>query len=85
MSFRTKRVFIATPFYMLFEFFLLKYFFLLFGGVKDVYLFIATLLLGGLQCIPMIFEEKTAHCIYRGSASICIASTQDGDENTYYA
>jgi hypothetical protein len=28
----------------------------------------------------MIFEEKTAHCIYRGSASICIASTQDGDE-----
>ena len=58
MSFRTKRVFIATPFYMLFEFFLLKYFFLLFGGVKDVYLFIATLLLGGLQCIPMIFEEK---------------------------
>ena len=33
----------------------------------------------------MIFEEKTAHCIYRGSASICIASTQDGDENTYYA
>lgn len=58
MSFRTKRVFIATPFYMLFEVFLLKYFFLLFGGVKDVYLFIATLLLGGLQCIPMIFEEK---------------------------
>ena len=43
---------------MLFEFFLLKYFFLLFGGVKDVYLFIATLLLGGLQCIPMIFGEK---------------------------
>lgn len=58
MSFRTKRVFIATPFYMLFEFFLLKYLFLLFGGVKDVYLFIATLLLGGLQCIPMIFEEQ---------------------------
>ncbi len=65
MSFRTKRVFIATPFYMLFEFFLLKYFFLLFGGVNDVYLFIATLLLGCLQCIPMIFEEKKSTAVGR--------------------
>ena len=40
MDFRTRRVLFSTPFYMLFEFFLLKYIFLLFGGLDDSYLLI---------------------------------------------
>lgn len=65
MSFRTKRVFITTPFYMLFEFFLLKYLFLLFGGINDIYLLIVTLLLGCLQCFPVVFEEKNSTIVGR--------------------
>lgn len=58
MSRRTRRVLFVTPFYMLFEFFLLKYLFLLFGGLNDIYLFILTVLAGLLHCIPMFFETK---------------------------
>ena len=65
MSFRTRRVIIGTPFYMLFEFFLLKYLFLLFGGLNELYLIIATLLLGCLQIIPMLFEERKSTAIGR--------------------
>ena len=65
MSFRTRRVIIGTPFYMLFEFFLLKYLFLLFGGSNDLYLIIDTILLGCLQIIPMLFEEKKSTAIGR--------------------
>ncbi len=88
MSFRTKRVFIATPFYMLFEFFLLKYLFLLFGGVKDVYLFIATLLLGGLQCIPMIFEEQKSTAagsiFYRNIWDLAMVNADDFNRSDCY-
>lgn len=65
MSFRTRRVIFATPFYMLFEFFLLKYLFLLFWPLSDLYLLIATILLGCLQIIPMLFEEKKSTAIGR--------------------
>ena len=41
MSFRTRRVLFITPFYMLFEFFLLKYIFFLFGGMDDTSIFIS--------------------------------------------
>ena len=58
MSRRTRRVLFATPFYMLFEFFLIKYIFLLFGGLNDIYLFVLTVLVGLLHCIPMFFETK---------------------------
>lgn len=58
MSRRTRRVLFVTPFYMLFEFFLLKYIFLLFGGLNDIYLFVLTVLVGLLHCIPMFFETK---------------------------
>ena len=58
MSRRTRRVLFVTPFYMLFEFFLLKYIFLLFGGMNDIYLFALTVLVGLLHCIPMLFETK---------------------------
>lgn len=58
MSRRTRRVLFVTPFYMLFEFFLIKYIFLLFGGLNDIYLFVLTVLVGLLHCIPMFFETK---------------------------
>ena len=58
MSRRTRRVLFVTPFYMLFEFFLLKYIFLLFGGLNDIYLFALTVLTGSLHCLPMFFETK---------------------------
>ena len=39
MSFRTRRVLMSTPLIAIFEFFLMKYLFLLFGGLNDLYLF----------------------------------------------
>ena len=58
MSFRTRRVLSVTPFYMLFEFFLLKYLFLLFGGLNDFYIIVLTILIGLLHCVPMFFEAR---------------------------
>ena len=58
MSFRTRRVIISTPFYMVFEFFLLKYTFLLLGGCDDVYVMILALLIGMLRLVPMFFEAR---------------------------
>ena len=57
MSYRTRRVLFITPFYMLFEFFLLKYIFLLFGGVEDNYILILTVLIGLNHFMPMLFEK----------------------------
>lgn len=58
MNFRTRRVLFITPFYMLFQFFLVKYLFLLFGGIGDGYVLLITVLTGLLHCGPMIFETK---------------------------
>ena len=65
MSFRTRRVLFITPFYMLFEFYLLKYIFLLFGGLNDAYLLILTVLIGLLHCGPMFFEAKKSTSLGR--------------------
>ena len=65
MSLRTRRVLFVTPFYMLFQFFLLKYLFLLFGGVNDICLASLTILTGLLHCIPMFFEAKKSTRIGR--------------------
>ena len=43
MNFTSKRALLITPFYMLFEFFLLKYIFLLVGGIDEAYILILTL------------------------------------------
>ena len=72
MSLRTRRVLCITPFYMLFQFFLLKYLFLLFGGVSDVYLALLTIFTGLLHCIPMFFEAKRSTLVGR------ILSNADG-------
>ncbi|WP_298500245.1 metallophosphoesterase [uncultured Methanobrevibacter sp.] len=58
MSFRTRRVVFMTPFYMLFEFFLLKYTLALLGDVSDIYLILLTVVIGLLHVVPMFFEAK---------------------------
>ena len=65
MSFRSRRVIVSTPFYMIFEFFLLKYAFLLFGGINDTYVMVLAFLIGSLHLIPMFFEAKKSTVIGR--------------------
>ncbi len=54
-----------TPFYMIFQFFLLKYLFLLIGGLNDVHIAILAVMIGVLHVIPMFFEEKKSRKITR--------------------
>lgn len=72
MSFRTRRVIFITPFYTLFEFFLLKYLLLLIGEVWDGHILILALLIGILHLVPMFFEAKKSRKITR------FLSTVDG-------
>lgn len=65
MSFRTRRVLFITPFYMLFEFFLLKYIFLLLGGLDDAYILILTIIIGLIHFMPMLFEAQKSRKITR--------------------
>ncbi|OWT32649.1 hypothetical protein BGI41_06565 [Methanobrevibacter sp. 87.7] len=65
MNPRTKRVLITAPIWMLLEFFLLKYIFLLYGGINDIYTLGITIILGLMQTIPMLFEEKKSRVITR--------------------
>ena len=65
MSFRTRRVLFSAPFYVIFQFFLLKYMFLLVGGVNDAFLALIALAIGSLRIIPMIFEEKKSRSVTR--------------------
>ena len=72
MSFRTRRVLISTPFYMIFQFFLLKYIFLLIGDVNDACLIFLSIFVGFIRCIPMFFETKKSTGLGR------LLSTVDG-------
>lgn len=65
MSFRTRRVLYITPFYMLFEFFLLKYIFLLLGGLDDAFILILTIIIGLIHFMPMLFEAQKSRKITR--------------------
>lgn len=65
MSFRTRRVIFSSPLIIIFEFFLMKYLFLLFGGLDDSYLILLTLLFAVLHICPMLFEEKKSRFITR--------------------
>lgn len=65
MSFRTRRVLFMTPFYMIFQFFLLKYMFLLIEGLNDWYLVMLAIVIGLLHFIPMLFEAKKSRKITR--------------------
>ena len=70
MSFRTRRVLFVTPFYMIFQFFLLKYLFFLFSGVNEAYLALIAILIGLLHCIPMLFEAKKSTMMGRFLANL---------------
>lgn len=72
MSFRTRRVLFITPFYMIFQFFLLKYLFLLIGEVSETYLVMLAIILGLIHCPPMFFEAKKSTALGR------LLSTIDG-------
>lgn len=65
MSFRTRRVLFGAPFYVIFQFFLLKFLFSYFGGIADIYTAILVILLGLLQTVPMFFEENKSTKIGR--------------------
>ena len=60
MSFRQKRVLLSTPFYALFEFFLLKYIFLLIGGVNDIYIISLAVIIGLMRIVPMFLESSAS-------------------------
>ena len=72
MSFRTLRVIFITPFYMIFQFFLLKYIFLLFGGVNNLDLAKLAIVVGLFHLVPMFFEAKKSTVLGR------VVSTIDG-------
>ena len=65
MNFTSKRALLMAPFYMLFEFFLLKYIFLLVGGIDEAYILILTLFIGLIHFMPLIFESKKSRGITR--------------------
>ena len=65
MSFTSRRAMYITPFYMLFEFFLLKYLFLLVGGIEVGYILTLTLFIGLIHFMPLIFESKKSRGITR--------------------
>lgn len=70
MSYRTKRVIFITPFYTLFEFFLLKYLFLLIGSVTDSYIVVLAIILGLIHLLPMFFEARKSTPLGRLLATI---------------
>ncbi len=70
MSFRTRRVIISAPFYAIFEFFLLKYIFLLLGGVSDFYLIGLALVIGLIRVVPMFFEAQKSTAFGRFLSTI---------------
>ena len=65
MNFTSKRALLIALFYMLFEFFLLKYIFLLVGGIDEAYILILTLFIGLIHFMPLIFESKKSRGITR--------------------
>lgn len=65
MSFRTRRVTMSTPLYMLFYFFLLKYLLLLICDINDGYVLVLAIVLGLLQLVPMLLEAKKSRRITR--------------------
>ena len=65
MSFRTRRVIFMTPFYMIFQFFLIKYILLLIGDIGDIYVALMAAGIGLLHLVPMFFEAKKSTLIGR--------------------
>ncbi len=59
-----------TPLYALFEFYLLKYFFMLFGEVDDIYILLIIVLFMLLNTVPMLFEERKSRFLTRALSEI---------------
>ena len=55
MSFRTRRIIFACPFFDIFYFFLIKYLFLLLGGLNDWIILYITFALALLHLLPTLF------------------------------
>ena len=70
MSFRTRRVILSVPFYMIFEYFLFKYIFLLFGGISDAYLILPVLAIGVIRLVPTLLEAKKSRGFTRFMATV---------------
>ena len=70
MSFRTRRIIFACPFFGIFYFFLIKYLFLLLGGLNDWIILYITLALALLHVLPTLFEERKSRFITRLFANI---------------
>ncbi len=70
MSFRTRRIIMATPIYGIFYFFLIKYMFLLFRPLNDWIILTTALILALLHLLPTLFEEKKSRFITRAIANI---------------
>ncbi len=70
MSRRTRRVIVTAPFWGIFYFFLIKYTFLLFGGLNDWIILVISLILVILHILPTLFEEKKSRFITRVLANI---------------
>ena len=62
---RTERVLFTTPFFMLFDFFILKYLFLLFGGISNWHILILTIIIGLMHFLPTLLETKKSRGITR--------------------
>ncbi len=58
MSFRTRRILKTTPLFMIMEYIVLRYLLSLFSVTNDIMLIPMVLILGAMQCVPMLFEEK---------------------------
>ena len=70
MSFRTWRVILMTPFYMLFEFFLLKYIFMLFYPLDNLVILGLVVIVGLLRLVPMFLEAKKSTVFGRFMATV---------------
>ncbi|WP_295722471.1 metallophosphoesterase [uncultured Methanobrevibacter sp.] len=70
MSHRTRRIIGTAPFLGIFYFFLIKYTFLLFGGLNDWVILFISLILVLLHILPTLFEERKSRFITRVLANI---------------
>lgn len=65
MDFRTRRILVGTPFYMLYEFFAFKYLLGLFMNVNDLLIFALIIILEAARLIPTFTEKNKSSRIGR--------------------
>ena len=65
MDFRTRRILFSTPFFMIYEFFALKYLLGLFVTFNDLYLIPVIIILEAARIIPTFTERKKSSKIGR--------------------